>query len=251
MTCSIRETWRGWRNTCHDPGELLIPSDSRFERELPGIWWQSASVNTSQVVNKSIDFTRPAWWIGSWFKVVFPLFELFWMLVLNWKCFPINCFDSVENYKISTYTLLLVYILFFFSYVYHGLSINTMLNPFSVLTNPLKKARFSPFNWSDLIANWMQFNRLFPRLHTAKLQDPFHQCGLNGFCAQYLRDALKAKSLDAKNPCKYPSFIRKIHPPSWQFSMQFDLILRCSRNHFFFYDAPTGIVGGELVMKRL
>lgn len=114
MTCSIRETWRGWRNTCHDPGELLTPSDSRFERELPGIWWQSASVNTSQVVNKSIDFTRPAWWIGSWFKVVFPLFELFWMLVLNWKCFPINCFDSVENYKISTFTLLLVYILFFF-----------------------------------------------------------------------------------------------------------------------------------------
>lgn len=58
----------------------------------------------------------------------------------------------------------------------------------------------------------MQFNRLFPRLHTAKLQDPFHQCRLNGFCAHYLRDALKAKSLDAKNPCKYPSFIRKIHP---------------------------------------
>jgi len=79
----------------------------------------------------------------------------------------------------------------------------------------------------------MQFNRLFQCLHTAKLQDPFHQCRLNGFCAHYLRDALKAKSLDAKNPCKYPSFIRKIHPPSWQFSMQFDLILRCSRNHFF------------------
>lgn len=94
------------------------------------------------------------------------------------------------------------------------------------------------------------------------LLDQSHQWRLNGnFVHCYLHDALKAKWLDAKNPCKFStsSTHDRAHPIG-NFPCSFirvEMLLPFSIStavEIIFYDAPTGIVAGNetsIKLKRM